>query len=130
MMDIRKAHERWSEDPDYMKEWETLEPEYQISRAFLQLRTRKGWSQTELAQRLDVSQSYVAKLEGGRNISLRQLWRVAHALECRVELSIQPLYESIEMDRVTSLLAFPFIMEFSLLPVTASLPPFQVKEVS
>ena len=73
-------------DPEYRREWERLEPEYQVSMAFLMLRSERGWTQAEFAQRLGVSQSYVAKLEGGRNISLRQLWRVAGALGCALEM--------------------------------------------
>ncbi len=45
-------------------------------------RKEKGWSQEELAARLDVSRSHIGRLETGKKQpSLKMLFRLADALE-------------------------------------------------
>lgn len=47
---------------------------------------RHGISQSELAQRLDVSQTHMSNLEHGRvSVSLRVLLRLAHFFKCSVD---------------------------------------------
>ena len=46
------------------------------------LRNAKGWSQIDLAVRLDVSRSHIGRLETGeKQPSLKMLFRLADALE-------------------------------------------------
>jgi|GEM_PF-3041785 len=106
-MDLREAHDASMSDPEYRREWERLEPQFQVSRAFVRLRAQRGWTQAEFAQRLGVSQSYVAKLEAGRNITLRQLWRVARALDCTLELLFRERDEEMVPGVAVRLQSFP-----------------------
>jgi DNA-binding XRE family transcriptional regulator len=47
-----------------------------------QLRLRRGWSQAELARRVETSQPYIARLEAGRvDPQLSTVRRIASALE-------------------------------------------------
>lgn len=46
------------------------------------LRSEAGWSQTELAQRTGLSQTWISRLEAGReNPTLETIQRLAEALE-------------------------------------------------
>ena len=53
------------------------------------MRELMGISQEQLAERLDVGQSYISKLEGRENITLLTLSDVAKALGGSVELTIR-----------------------------------------
>jgi transcriptional regulator with XRE-family HTH domain len=56
-----------------------------------QERARRSLSQRELAELTGTTQSAVARLEGGsRAPRLDTLLRVANALDCRLELDLQP----------------------------------------
>lgn len=86
-MNWRELREQWLQDPDFRREWESLAPAFEVYRALLEVRERRGWTQEELAQRLGVTQSYVAKLESGReNLTLGQLAKVGKALGCRLRI--------------------------------------------
>jgi transcriptional regulator with XRE-family HTH domain len=124
-MDWREVHQRLMHSSRYRRAWERLEPEYQAARAFLALRTLRGWTQEQLAQRLGVSQSYVAKLESGRNITLRQLWRVARALGYSVELRFVEKAHDAQVR-----LAFEFGPPTLEVSVHRGLTPVDVKEVA
>jgi len=50
------------------------------------MRTRKGWSQAELASRLNVSRQTVNAIENGRyDPSLPLAFTIAHAFDARIE---------------------------------------------
>lgn len=89
-MDWTTLREKWMSDPDFRDEWEALEPAFEIHRWLLRVRAARGWAQPQLARRLGVSQSYVAKVEAGRqNITLAQLGRWARALNCRLRVTLE-----------------------------------------
>ena len=68
-------------DPDFKKEWESLEPEFQIIRAMIDARNEKGITQKELSSITGITQSDISKLENGTaNPSVRTLQRIAEAL--------------------------------------------------
>lgn len=51
-----------------------------------QARLDHGWSQGELAEHAGVSRPTVARIEGGRDVSMRMLTMVASALGLRLAL--------------------------------------------
>ena len=63
-----------------------MNPDYkEIGKNIRLMRIRHGISQSELAQRLDVSQTHMSNLEHGRvSVSLRVLLRLAHFFKCSV----------------------------------------------
>ena len=68
-------------DPDFKKEWESLEPEFQIIRAMIDARNEKGITQKQLSSITGITQSDISKLENGTaNPSVRTLQRIAEAL--------------------------------------------------
>jgi transcriptional regulator with XRE-family HTH domain len=58
---------------------------WRFARAVRELRTERGWSQEELADRAGLHRTYVSGVERGlRNVSLDNIEKVATALDVRV----------------------------------------------
>jgi ribosome-binding protein aMBF1 (putative translation factor) len=61
-----------------------LAPEYAVARAVIEARTRCGLTQAELADRMNTSQSYIARLENGAVLpTMKTFLRVAEATGTR-----------------------------------------------
>ena len=91
MTKLKDLHRRWSKGQDYKAEYDALGEEFQLARALIGARTRAGLSQTELARRMKTSQSYVARIEGGKvRPSSDALERFAHATGTRLRISFEP----------------------------------------
>lgn len=59
-----------------------LEPDQAFGQALRSLRTKRKWSQTELALRADVDRNYLSLIELGRNSpSVRMVFRLCDALD-------------------------------------------------
>lgn len=91
MIDARELHRRWMEDPEYRREYNALEGEFAILEACIQARSRAGLTQAQVAERLGVTQPAVARIESGKNVSLKTLRRYAKALGCTVKIELAPL---------------------------------------
>lgn len=88
MSKVADLHKKWSEDPEYRKAYDRLGPELEISRSLIEARTRAKLTQAELAQRMNTTQSVVARLESGRTRpSTRTLEKIAQATRTRLRIS-------------------------------------------
>lgn len=59
-----------------------LEPDQAFGQALRHLRTKRKWTQTDLALRADVDRNYVSLIELGRNSpSVRMMFRLCDALD-------------------------------------------------
>lgn len=68
-------------DPQFKKEYDALEPEYQIIRAIIQARKEAGMTQKDLSDKTGITQGDISKLENGTsNPSLKTLQRIAEGL--------------------------------------------------
>ena len=68
-------------DPEFAKEWESMEPEFQIIKAMIDARNEKGITQKELSFITGITQGDISKLENGTaNPSIRTLQRIAEGL--------------------------------------------------
>ena len=91
MTKLKDLHRRWSKDQDYKAAYDTLDEEFQLARALIEARTRAGLSQTQLARRMKTSQSYVARIEGGKvRPSTDALERFAQATGTRLRITFEP----------------------------------------
>ncbi len=91
MTKVNELHRRWSRDPAYRAAYEALDEEFELARTLIEARTRAGLSQTQLARRMKTSQSYVARIEGGKvRPSTGALERFAHATGTRLRISFEP----------------------------------------
>ena len=88
MSKVSELHKEWSKDQDYRDAYERLEPEFALSRTLLEARRRAELTQAELAERLETTQSVVARLESGRSHpSTLTLEKIARATGTRLRIS-------------------------------------------
>jgi ribosome-binding protein aMBF1 (putative translation factor) len=66
MTKISDLHRRWSKDADYKDVYDALGEEFDLARTLIEARAAAGLSQSQLARRMKTSQSYIARIEGGR----------------------------------------------------------------
>lgn len=91
MTTLKVLHRRWSRDKSYKAAYDALQEEFQLARALIGARTRAGLSQTELARRMKTSQSYIARIEGGKvRPSTDALERFAQATGTRLRITFEP----------------------------------------
>ena len=71
-------------------EYDALGPEYEVVRTIIKHRTKKGWSQTELAEAIGSRQPVISRLERGEgNPSLQTLHKIANALNLSLQVSMK-----------------------------------------
>ena len=88
MSDFRKHLADSMEDPKFTAEWDAQATEREIMRKVAQARIDAGISQKELAERCNMRQSNLSRLENGNaNPSVETLGRIAHGLGKRLEIS-------------------------------------------
>jgi ribosome-binding protein aMBF1 (putative translation factor) len=51
---------------EYQRAYEALAPEFELARAVIQARVQAGLTQEQLAEKMETSQSVIARLESGR----------------------------------------------------------------
>lgn len=79
-------------NPEFKKEWDALEPEYQIIKAMLDTRNEKAMTQKQLADITGIPQADISRLENGNaNPSLRTLQRLADGMGMKLKLEFVPL---------------------------------------
>ena len=83
---------RQLENPEFARIHEELEPQYQLVSDLLDLQATRGISAEELADMVDVDVDDLYYLEdAGGKLSLSLLYRVAQALNARLEIRLLPL---------------------------------------
>lgn len=82
--DIEK---RWMKNPKFVREWEKIEPEYQIARALIGARLKKKLSQEELAKKIGSKQPVVSRIESmSSSPTVSLLKRLASALDAHLQI--------------------------------------------
>jgi ribosome-binding protein aMBF1 (putative translation factor) len=88
MTKISALHRRWSKDRDYRDAYDALGEGFDLARALIDARRAAGLSQSQLARRMGTSQSYIARLEGGKvRPSTDALERFAQATRTRLRIA-------------------------------------------
>ncbi len=91
MTRIKDLHSEWIKDPEYRQEYDALAAEFELARALIDARAHAGLTQEQLAERMDTSQSAVARMESGKVMpSGRTLERFAKATGTRLRISFEP----------------------------------------
>ena len=76
------------QDPAFKKEYDDLEPEFQIIRAMMDARKEMGLTQKQLSELTGIAQADISKIENGNaNPSLKTLQRLAAAMDKKVKIS-------------------------------------------
>ena len=88
-IDMRDWHRESMRDPAFRKEFNALKPKYDLIRAILDARIKRGVTQKELARRVGTTQSAIARFESGAgNPTLDFLSKVSSAVGAKLEVRI------------------------------------------
>ena len=68
MSDYRKSLEKNMKDPEFKKEWDDLELEYQVQAELIRARLECNMTQAELAEKSGIRQSNISRIENGNVI--------------------------------------------------------------
>jgi len=91
MTKIKDLHRGWSRNDNYKAAYDGLEEEFRLARALIEARAAAGLSQSQLARRMKTSQSYIARIEGGKvRPSTDALERFAQATGTRLRIIFEP----------------------------------------
>jgi ribosome-binding protein aMBF1 (putative translation factor) len=91
MTKISDLHRRWRKDADYKAAYDALGEEFDLARALIEARAAAGLSQSQLAKKMKTSQSYIARIEGGKvRPSTDALERFAQATRTRLRIIFEP----------------------------------------
>lgn len=91
MSDFENYLEKQLEDSEFKKEWDDLEPEYNMIQAIIDARKRSHLTQKQLAERTGIDQSDISKLEtGNANPTLQVLKRLAEGMDMMLKLEFVP----------------------------------------
>lgn len=91
MSEFRELLGQSLKDPEFKKEYEDLQPEFDIIRALIEARKEQNLTQKELAQRTGITQANISKIENGtRNPSLEMLKRLADGMNTRLRIEFIP----------------------------------------
>lgn len=78
-------------DPEFRKEYEDMQPEFDVIRAMIDARIAMNCTQKELAEKTGIDQADISKLENGtRNPSLKLLKRLANGLDMDLKIEFVP----------------------------------------
>ena len=90
MSKVSDLHEKWGGDPEYRTAYNALQPEFELARSLIEARMGAGLTQAQLAERMETTQSVVARLESGRvHPSTRTLEKVAQSTGTRLRISFE-----------------------------------------
>jgi transcriptional regulator with XRE-family HTH domain len=91
MSKMKELHKKWLNDAEYRREYDALEDEFALASAMIEARTRAGLTQEQLAEKMETSQSAIARIESGRTIpSGNTLKRFARATGTRLRIRFEP----------------------------------------
>lgn len=91
MSTVSELHKKWSKNPKYARAFAEMAPEYSVARAVIEARVLAGLTQEQLAERMETSQSAIARLESGRGRpSTDTLARLAIATGTELTISFTP----------------------------------------
>ena len=88
--DFNEIKKELLRDPEVKKEYDRLEPKFDLIRSIIEKRIEKNISQEELANRMGTKQSALSRFESGNyNPSLSFMQKVAQALDSKLEIKLR-----------------------------------------
>ena len=79
------------QDEKLKKEYDAIQPELDVIRAIVDARTSRNLTQKELAERTDINQADISKLENGtRNPSVNLIKRLADGMGMALKIELVP----------------------------------------
>ena len=91
MKSLKQYKETQMENPEFVKEYESIQPEMDVIRAIIEARTSQNITQKELAERTGINQADISKLENvTRNPSVNLLKRLADGMGMVLKIEFVP----------------------------------------
>lgn len=91
MNDFKNYLNTQLENPEFKKEWDESEPEYNLINAIVKARKEKHLTQKQLAEKTGIDQSDISKIEtGNANPALSTLKRLADGMDMILKLELIP----------------------------------------
>ena len=82
-------------DEQLKKEYDALQPEFDIIRALVDARVSQNLTQKELAEKTGIHQADISKLENGtRNPSIKLLKRLAEGMDMVLKIEFIPKHKA------------------------------------
>lgn len=79
------------QDQEFKKEYDDLQPEFDVIRAIVDARTSQNLTQKQLAEKTGINQADISKLENGtRNPSINLLKRLADGMGMLLKIEFVP----------------------------------------
>lgn len=89
--DLDQLLEEYMENPEFKKEWDNLESEFDMIQSLIDARKSRNMTQKQLAQRTGVNQADISKIETGNgNPTLNLLKRLADGMDMNLKLEFVP----------------------------------------
>ena len=90
-MTLTEALNEQFKDETFKKEYEALEPEYEIISSLIDARKSNNVTQKQLSEATGIAQSDISKIENGSaNPTLKLLQRLADGLNMRLKVEFVP----------------------------------------
>lgn len=91
MKTLKQFKDKQMKDTEFIKEYESIQPELDVIRAIVNARTSQNITQKELAERTGINQADISKLENGtRNPSVNLLKRLAEGMDMALKIEFIP----------------------------------------
>ena len=91
MITYKEYKNKCLEDSNFKKEYDDLEPEYDIINAMIKARKEKGLTQKQLSELTGISQADISRIENGtRNPSVNLLKRLAEGMGMTLKIEFVP----------------------------------------
>ena len=88
---FRETLNQQLKNPEFKKEWDALEPEFDIIKAIVNARSSQNMTQKELSEKIGIPQADISRLENGtRNPTLKLLKRLADGLNMELGIVFVP----------------------------------------
>ena len=79
------------QNEEFRKEYENMQPEFDVIRAIIDARVSQNLTQKELSERTGINQADISKLENGtRNPSIKLLKRLAEGMDMVLKIEFIP----------------------------------------
>lgn len=83
--------EEQMQNQEFKKEYDDLQPEFDVIRAIVDARTSQNLTQKQLAEKTGINQADISKLENGtRNPSINLLKRLAEGMGMMLKIEFVP----------------------------------------
>ena len=91
MIKLDQMLEEQLKNEEFRKEYEAMQPEFDVVRAIVDARMSKNLTQKELAERTGINQADISKLENGtRNPTVNLLKRLAEGMGMVLKIEFVP----------------------------------------